>query len=226
MRVIEDSEKAGFKFNIQKTKIMVSGPFTSWQINGGKMETKADFVLFSWALKSLWPVTAVMKLEDVCSLEEKLWQTYLLFSCSIMSDSAPPWIIAHQTPLSFTVSRSLLKLMSIESMMPFNHLILCCPSPPALTLSQYHSLFQWVSSSAQSILIICPKYWSFIISPSNEYLRLISFRIDWFDLLASKGLSSVFFGTTVQKIDSWALNLLYGPTLTSMYDYWKNHSFD
>ena len=72
MRVIEDSEKAGFKFNIQKTKIMVSGPITSWQIDWGKMETKADIVLFSWALKSLWPVTAVMKLEDACSLEEKL----------------------------------------------------------------------------------------------------------------------------------------------------------
>ena len=83
-----------------------------------------------------------------------------------------------------------------------------------------------VFSNELALHIICAKYWSFIISPSNEYLRLISFRIDWFDLLASKGLSSVFFGTTVQKINSWALNLLYGPTLTSMYDYWKNHSFD
>ena len=72
MKVKEESENVGLKLNIEKTKIMVSGPITSWQINGGKMETKADFVLFSWALKSLWPVTAVMKLEDVCSLEEKL----------------------------------------------------------------------------------------------------------------------------------------------------------
>jgi len=72
MRVIEESEKAGFKFNIQKTTVTVSGPITSWQIDGEKMETKADFVLFSWALKSLWPVTTVMKLEDASSLEEKL----------------------------------------------------------------------------------------------------------------------------------------------------------
>ena len=67
------------------------------------------------------------ELKEACSLEEKLWQTYLLFSCSVVSDSVTPWTTAHQTPLSFTVSRSLLKLMSIESMMPFNHLILCGP---------------------------------------------------------------------------------------------------
>ena len=70
MKVKEDSEKAGLKLNIQKTKIMASGPITSWQIDGETMEIVSDF--FSWALKSLWMVTAAMKSKDSYSLEEKL----------------------------------------------------------------------------------------------------------------------------------------------------------
>ena len=70
MKVEEESEKAVLKLNIQKTKIMASGPITSWQINGETMETVTD--LFSWAPKSLQMVTAAMKLKDTCSLEEKL----------------------------------------------------------------------------------------------------------------------------------------------------------
>ena len=70
MRVKEESEKVGLKLNIQKTKIMASGPITPWQIHGETMETVTD--LFSWAPKSLQMVTAAMKLKDACSLEEKL----------------------------------------------------------------------------------------------------------------------------------------------------------
>ena len=73
MKVKEESEKAGLKLNIQKIKIMVSSPITSWQIDGEIMETVTDY--FSWAPKSLWTVTATMKLKDTCSLEEKLWHT-------------------------------------------------------------------------------------------------------------------------------------------------------
>ena len=65
-KVKEESEKAGLKLNVQKTKIMASGPITSWEIDGGKMETVTDF-LFSWAPKSLWMVTVAMKLKDACS---------------------------------------------------------------------------------------------------------------------------------------------------------------
>ena len=72
-KVKEESEKAGLKLNIRKTKIMASGPIISWQIDGETMETVTDF--FSWAPKSLQMVTAAMKLKDACSLEEKLWQT-------------------------------------------------------------------------------------------------------------------------------------------------------
>ena len=73
MKVKEESEKVGLKFNIQKTKIIASSPIISWQINEETVETVTDF--YSWAPKSLQVVTAAMKLKDTCSLEEKLWQT-------------------------------------------------------------------------------------------------------------------------------------------------------
>ena len=72
-RVREENEKAGLNLNIQKTKIMASGPITLWQIDGEKV--KQWQILFSWAPKSLWMVTAAMKVKDACSLKEKLWQT-------------------------------------------------------------------------------------------------------------------------------------------------------
>ena len=72
MKVKEESEKVGLKLNIQKTKIMASGPITSWQIDGEIVETVSDFIFF-WAPKSLQMVTAAMKLKDAYSLEEKLW---------------------------------------------------------------------------------------------------------------------------------------------------------
>ena len=73
MKLKEESEKAGLKLNIQKTKIMASVPITSWQIDGETMDTVTAFIF--WAPKSLWIVTAAMKLKDACSLEEKLRQT-------------------------------------------------------------------------------------------------------------------------------------------------------
>ena len=74
MKVKEESEKVGLKLNIQKTKIMASGPITSWQIDGETMESERDFIFF-WTPKSLQMVTATMKLKDACSFEEKLWLT-------------------------------------------------------------------------------------------------------------------------------------------------------
>ena len=95
---------------------------------------------------------------------------------------ATPWTAAHQASLSFTISQNLLKLMSIESVMPSNHLILCRPLlfPPSIFPSIR------VFSNELVLHIRWPKYWSFSfnISPSNEYSGLISFKIDWFDLLA------------------------------------------
>ena len=149
----------------------------------------------------------------------------MLFSCSVVSNSATAWTAACQVFLScFYISWSLLKLMSIDSVMPSNHLILCCH----LLLSS--SIFPHirVSSNESALHIRWPKYWSFSfrISPSNEYSWLISFRIDWFDLLAVQGTSRVFSSTTVQKHQFFGPNFLYSPTLISIHDYWKNHSLD
>ena len=78
MKVKEESEKVGLKLNIQKTKIMASGPITSWEIDGETVETVSDFIF--WAPKSLKMVTAAVKLKDAYSLEEKLWPTYIAYS--------------------------------------------------------------------------------------------------------------------------------------------------
>ena len=106
-------------------------------------------------------------------------------SCSVVSDSVTPWTAARQASLSFTNSWSLLKLMSIELVMPSNHFIFCHPLllPPSIFPSSR------VFSSDSILHIRWPKYWSFSFStsPSNEYSGLVSFRIDWFDLLAVQG---------------------------------------
>jgi len=117
-----------------------------------------------------------------------------LFSCVWLF--ATPWTVAHQAFLSINNSQSLLKLMSIELVMPSNHLILCLP------LLLLPSIFPSIRVfSNESVLHIrWPKYWSFSfsISPSNEYSGLISFRIDWISL-QFKGLSSIFSNTTIKK---------------------------
>ena len=108
-----------------------------------------------------------------------------------------PWTVARQASLSITNSWSLLKLMSIELVMPSNHLILCCPL--LLLPSIFPSIR--VFSNESALCIRWPKFWSFSfsISPSNEYSGLISFRMDWLDLLAVQVLIRVVSNTTVQK---------------------------
>ena len=110
---------------------------------------------------------------------------------------ATPWTEARQPSLSITNSWSLLKFMSVNLVIPSNHLILC---HPLLFLPSILSSIR-VFSSESVLHIRCPKYWSFSfsISPSNEYLGLISFKMDCFISLQSKGLSRVFSNTTVQK---------------------------
>ena len=108
-----------------------------------------------------------------------------------------PWTVARQASLSITSSRGLLRLMSIELVMPSNHLILCCPLllPPSILPSIR------VFSNESALRIRCPKYWSFSfnISPSNEYSGLISFRMDWLDLPDVQGTLKNLLQTTVQK---------------------------
>ena len=107
------------------------------------------------------------------------------FSCSVVSDSATPWTAAHHASLSITSSRTSPKPMSIESVMPSNHLILCCP------LLFLPSIFPSIRvfSNESALHIRQPKYWSFSfnISPSKEHPGLISFKRDWLDLLAVQG---------------------------------------
>ena len=134
------------------------------------------------------------------------------------------WTAARQTSLSITNSWSLSRLMSIESVMPSKHLILCRP------LFLLPSIFPSITVfSKESVLHIrWPKYWSlnFIINPSSECSGLICFRIDWFDLLAFQGTVKSLLQDHSSSISSLAFSLLYGPTLTFIHDYWKNHSFD
>ena len=133
-----------------------------------------------------------------------------------------PWTEACQASLSITNSRSLLKLMSIESVIPSNHLILC--RPRLLLPSIFPSIR--VFSNESVLHIRWPEDWSFSfsISPSNEYSGLTSFRIDW--SLCCPRDSQESSPALFKSIHSSMLSCLYGPTLTSIYDYWKNHSFD
>ena len=135
-----------------------------------------------------------------------------------------PWTAAHQASLSFTISQSFLRLMSTELVMPSNHLILCCPilsylqSFPALGS---FSMGQFFISGGQSIGASA----SAAVLPMNTQ--------GWFSLgltglisLRSKGLKESSPAPQFKSINSWVLSLLYSPTLTSLHDYWKNHSFD
>ena len=131
---------------------------------------------------------------------------------------------ACQASLSIANSQSLLKLMSIESLMPSNNLILC--RPLLLLPSIFPSIRVFPSESV--LLIRWPEYWnfSFNISPSNEQTGLICFRMDWVDLLAVQGTLQCSATPQFKSINSLVLSFLYNPTLTSIHDCWKNHSFD
>ena len=136
-----------------------------------------------------------------------------------------PWTAARQASWSITNSQSWFKLMSISSVMPSNHLILC--HPLLLPLSIFPSIRVFTNESV--LCIRWPNYWSFSfsISPSNEYSGLISFRIHWVESPCSPRDSQESSPTPKFKnISSSAFNFFYSPTLTSIHDYWKNHSFD
>ena len=131
--------------------------------------------------------------------------------CSSMDCSMPGSSVLHYLP-EFAQTHVCYVGDAIEPSCPL------LPSSPAFTLSQHQDLFQSI------IRIRWPKFWSFsfTISPSNVYSGLISFRIDWFDLLAVQGTLK----SLLQHQSSKELTLLYGPALTSIHDHWNNHSFD
>ena len=137
---------------------------------------------------------------------------------------ATPWTAACQASLSITNSRSYPKPMFTESVMPSNHLILCCPLLllpsifPSISVLPMTQLFTF---GGQSIRVSASTS-----SPSNEYPGLISFRMDWLDLLAVQGTLESSQTPQLKSINSSALSFLYSPTLTSMHDHWKNHILD
>ena len=135
--------------------------------------------------------------------------------------SATPWIAARQASLSITNTQSSPKLMCIKSVMPSSHLILCRhllllpPIPPSIR----------VFSKESTLRMKWPKYWSFSlsISPSNEHSGLVSFRMDWLDLLTVQGTLKSLLQHHSSKA---ALSFLHSLTLTSIHDHWKNHILD
>ena len=128
---------------------------------------------------------------------------------------ATPWTAAHQASLSFTISWSLLKLMSIKSMMSFNHFISVTPFSSSPNLSQIHSLCQWVDSLHQ----VTKELQLQLQHPSSEYSGLISFRIDWFELLSVQDtLIQSFTAPQFETIHYLALSLFNGATLIFVHD--------
>ena len=160
--------------------------------------------------------------DDATTLLSSVQFSSVVLSCPTL---ATPQTAARLASLSITNSQSLLKLIPIESVMSSNHLILCRPLlfPPSIFLSIR------VFSNESVLLIKWSKYWSFSfsISPSSEHPGLISFRMDWLDLLAVQGtLKSLLQHHSLKVSILWHSAFLYGPALTSIHDHWKNHSLD
>ena len=140
-----------------------------------------------------------------------------------MSDVLQPYRLQHtRLPQSFTNSLTLLKVMSFESVMPSNHLILCRP------LLLLPSIFPRVFSNESALHFRWPKCWSFSfsISPSTEYSGLISFRLTGLISLMSKDSQQSSLTPQFEHVNSLAVTLLNGSTIIFIHDYWKNHSFD
>ena len=137
--------------------------------------------------------------------------------CDHMDCSLPGFLFLHYLP-------NLLELMSIESVMPLSHLILCRPLLLLPPISPSIRVF----SNEPILRIRWPKYWSFSfsISPSNEHPRLMSSRMDWLDLLAVQGTLKSLLQHHSSKASIFWLSFLHSPTLTSIHDHWKNHSLD
>ena len=208
MKVKEENEKVGLKLNIRKTKIMASSPTISWQIDGWTVETVADLIFSGSKITADGDCSHEIKRhlllgrKVMANLDRILKSRYYFAnkdpssqfsSVQLLSRVwlfATPWTTARQASLSITNSKSPPKPMSIKSVMPSNHLILC--RPLLLLPSIFPSIR--VFSNVSALRIRWPKYWSFRvnISPTNERPGLISFRMDWLDLLAVQGTLKSF----------------------------------
>ena len=195
----------------QHTLTMLLCHFFSFH-KGGKELPVTDFLLFAPSLKP-----------------EKLHLSCKWFSCCYRSIAQscptlwPPWTAACQAPLSSTISQSLLKLMFIESVMPSKHLIFCCPLLllPSIFLSIRVFTNEWALPKRW------PKYWVFQLQYQSFQIR-VDFLYDWliWSPCSPRGSQESSPVPQFKSINSLALSLLYDLTLTSVHDYWKNHSFD
>ena len=153
------------------------------------------------------------------------WEFISVQSLSYVRFFVIPWTAARQASLSITNTQSLLKLMSIELVVPSNYLILCCP------LLFLPLIFPSIRVFSNELVLRnrWPKYWSFSfsISPSKEYSGLISFRMDWFLFPCNSSNSQESSSIQLfKRVISLALSFLYSSTVTFIHDHWKNHSFD
>ena len=163
-------------------------------------------------------------------MQEAICSQHMIWFSSVQSLGrswlfTTPWTAARQASLSITNSQSLLKPMSIDLVMPSNHLILC--RPLLLLPSIFPSIR--VFSNESALYIRWPKFWSFSfnISHFNEHPGLISFRMDWLDLLAAQGILKSLRQHHSSKASILQRSVfLYSPTLTSIRDHWKNHNLD
>ena len=167
-----------------------------------------------------------MKLKDACSMEKSYDQSSSVqFSHSVVSDSLRPHEPQHTRPPCPSPAPGVYpNSFPLSRWWPSSHLIL---HRPLLLLTAIFPSIR-VFSNESVLHIMWPKYWSFSfnISPSNEHLTLISFRMDWLDLLAVQGTLKSLLQHHSSKINFSALSFLHCPTLTSIHDYWKNHSLD
>ena len=155
-----------------------------------------------------------------------MFRTYLfllLFSCSVMSNSMDCSMLGFPDLHNLPEFAQTHVHWVDDAIQPYHPLP--PPSPLALNLSQHQSLFQWVDFLHQ-VAKVLELQLQLSISPSSEYSGLISFRIEWLDILAVQGTLNSLLQKQFKSINSSALSFLYGSTLTSVHDYWKNHSFD
>ena len=195
----------------------------------------------SWPISHLWSLYPLIHHGDGCQMNRQPCHFHILKASSVPHFKGPPssvavhslsgvwlfatpWTAARRAFLSIIISWSLLKPMSIESVIPPNHLNLCCP------LHLLPSIFPSIRvfSNESDLRIRWSKYWSFSfsISPTNEYSGLISFRIDWFDILAVQRNLQSSPAPTVQKNKIFTAQPFFCPALTSIHNNWKNYSFD
>ena len=193
------------------------------------MRTLTIFLQLFHKSKTIWKLRVYLNKNKFKIIAKKICLVQfssVQFSRSVVSDSLwPHESQACQASLSITNFQSSLRLTSIESVMPSSHLILCCP----LLLLPPIPLSIRVFSHESTLRIRWSKYWSFSFSiiPSKEIPGLISFRMDWLDLLASPRDSQESSpAPPFKSINSSALGLLHSPTLTSIHDHRKNHSLD